>query len=284
MPVSPAPSHPPLPDPPPSWLSVLLSICFCLILTFCLCRSAISTPSQATLASVVPTPGVPTATPSPQPSPTPTPTPYDYTQPVPLGEAVDQESWFADAVFIGDSRIDGFKLFSGVTPQADFLDYTGLTVFDIADEKALIRSGDHKISILEALGQEQYGKVYISLGLNELGYYDASGFAQVYGDIIDAVRDCQSSAAIYIQTIIPVNAAKCKANDIPYYITNDGVADYNAALAQMCAEKEVLRVDAPDALVDENGESAAEFSADGVHFKREGYGVWLDYLVTHTGN
>ena len=279
MSASPASSHPPLPDPPPTWLSALLSLCFCLILTFCLCRGVTSTPSQAVAASPAPTPAVPTTT----PEPTPTPAPYDYTQPVPQGEAVDQESWFADAVFVGDSRVDGFHLFSGVTPQAAFLNYNGLSVYDVMEGKPVIRVGDKKVSILDALAQDRYGKVYLSLGINELGYYDAPGFAQTYGDIVDAVRESQPDAAIYIQTIIPVNTAKCEAGGAFDYITNEGVADYNAALAQMCAEKQVMLVGVPDALLDQNGEVHAEYSADGIHFKREGYAVWLDYLTTHTG-
>lgn len=28
---------------------------------------------------------------------------------------------------------------------------------------------------------------------------------------------------------------------------------------------------------------APEVSADGVHFKKPGYGLWLDYLTSHTG-
>lgn len=202
---------------------------------------------------------------------------------VPQGEAVDQESWFADAVFIGDSRTDGFHLYSGVTAQASFLDYTGLTIFDVDRGKAVIRSEGKKISILDALAQKPYGKVYLSLGINELGGYDPQGFAQAYGRVLDAVRECQPDALVYVQAIIPVNAALCKAHDIPDYITNAGVTSYNQALAALCKEKDVPFVGVPDGLLDENGETQSGLSADGVHFKKEGYALWLAYLTTHTG-
>lgn len=43
------------------------------------------------------------------------------------GPAVE-ESWFADAVFLGDSRTDGLMLFSGIK-SATFISHQGLSVF-----------------------------------------------------------------------------------------------------------------------------------------------------------
>lgn len=276
------------PSAPPRWLMVSLMGCLCLLLVFFLTRSDMAGP-PAEAAAPLPT-LEPTAPPEPTPSPTSTPSPTpdltpepDWSQPVPLGEAVDQEEWFADAVFIGDSRTDGLKLYSGITSKASFLDYTGLTVYDVVEGKKVIRSGAEKLSILDALSQGSYGKVYISLGVNELGYYDPEGFAETYGQVIDAIRASQPDALLYIQSILPVNPAKCKANDVPYYVTNEGVANYNEVLPALCEEKKVWLLDIPDSLRDEAGESPAEFSADGVHFKKAGYGLWLDYLTTHTG-
>lgn len=227
----------------------------------------------------------PTAAPTPAPAPSPTPEPApapDYSLPVPAGKAVAAE-WFDDTVFIGDSRTDGLHLFSGVSAKAVFLESTGLTVYEVMEGKEVIRLGREKVSVLDALAQNTCGKVYISLGVNELGYYDPDDFARVYGTLIDAVRECQPNARLYIQSIIPVNTAKCKANDVPYYVTNEGIASYNEALSALCAEKEVWRVDVDRAFADDTGEVPADLSADGVHFKKEGYALWLDYLATHTG-
>ena len=276
------PSH----SAPPRWLMAALVGCLCVGLVFLLTRpDTAGQPAQAAAASPA---AVDTAPPTPSPVPTPAPTPEptpepDWSQPVPEGERIDQKDWFSDAVFIGDSRTDGLKLYSGITDQAAFLDYTGLTVFDVINDKKVIRDGKEKISILDALAQGSYGKVYISLGVNELGYYDPDGFAETYGQVIVAIRERQPEARIYIQSIFPVNSDKCKANDIPYYVTNEGIASYNGVLPTLCAEKKVWLVDIPNGLTDEAGESPAELSADGVHFKKDGYGVWLDYLTTHTG-
>lgn len=252
-----------------------LAACLALLLIYIL-----SDRSPGGQAAEVETPS-PSPTVLPTPEPAPTPEPYDYSQPVPQSEPVDGESWFADAVFIGDSRIDGFKLYSGC-PAGEFLDYTGITVFEVMDGKKVIRQGEEKISILDALALKEYGKVYISLGVNELGYYDPDGYAETYGQLIDAVREIQPGADIYVQSIVPVNTAKCEANDQPSYVTNETIAAYNGALYAMCTEKAayLLRVD--EALVDETGEPPRELSSDGVHFQKEGYVLWYQYLLEHT--
>ncbi len=273
------------PSAPPGWLLAILGLCVALLLLY----AFTGLPGGGRAAADVPTPTpTPTATPEPTPTPTPVPTPEptpepDWTQPVPLGEAVDPESWFADAVFIGDSRTDGFHLYSGVPESADFLDHTGITVFEVMEGKPVIRRGEEKVSILDALARKQYGKVYISLGVNELGYGDAQAFADTYAQLIDAIRACQEEATVYVQALIPVNTAKCKANDQPYYVTNENVAAFNEALSAMAAEKKVPFLNIPEALVDETGEVPKDLSSDGVHFKKEGYVLWMDYLLTHTG-
>lgn len=285
--MDPTPDHPTA-DPsshsaPPRWLSLVLAFCLgCLVTALFFHPALRSSFDQTAAATLSPSP-TPTPTPTPAPTPEPTPEP-DFSQPIPEGEPVDQEEWFSDAVFIGDSRTDGFKLFSGVTPQADFLDHTGITVYEVANGSKVIRRDGKKLSILDALAEKPYGKVYVSLGVNELGYGDADRFAETYGQVIDAIRDCQPDALLYIQAIIPVNTAKCKAYDQRQYVTNERIAAYNEALFALCGEKKVPLIGIPDPLLDDTGEVSADLSADGVHFKREGYALWLDYLTAHTGS
>lgn len=285
-------SRRPVRTPPPRWLMATLMACLTLILMSFLVRPGLY--SQLAQAFVVPaaadlTPEpAPAPTPTPVPTPTPEPTPEptpppDYTQPVPLGETADPESWFTDAVFIGDSRTEGFRMFSGVQ-GASFLTSTGITVFEVMEGKKVIRAGDEKVSILTALSWESYGKVYISLGINELGYYDPEGFAETYGSFIDAIREAQPEAVIYVQSIIPVNTALCKSHQQAYYVTNENITLYNEALRTLCADKEVWFLDVSETYVDpETGEPPADLCADGVHFKKEGYALWLSYLTEHTG-
>ncbi len=236
-------------------------------------------------------PAAETERPAP-PTPTPQPTlrPAAVTgapvsqipETAPPEPSIDPDAWFADAVFIGDSRTDGLRLFSGITTEAAFLAHTGLSIYSVDQGKATIRQGERRVSVLDALAQGTYGKVYLSAGVNELGYFNPAGFAATYGRVIDAVRERQPNARIYIQRIIPVNGARCRDSGTPYYITNEGVDGYNAALEGLCADKDVTLLGVPPELLDDTGELALALTTDGVHFQVEGYKIWLDYLLAHT--
>lgn len=61
---------------------------------------------------------------------------YDFSQPAPESPAVDN-TYFEDAAFVGDSRTDGFLLYSGIGTGTN-LTSNGLSIFKLAGEK-----GDH---------------------------------------------------------------------------------------------------------------------------------------------
>ena len=204
---------------------------------------------------------------------------YDFTQPAPETDAVD-DSWFDDAVFLGDSRTDGLRLYGGV-PGADFIQHTGITVFDV-DTKDRIRIDGQTYTMMEALGLKQYGKVYVMLGINELGYFNDNAFATAYADMVDEIRAIQPDAVVYLQNLVSVNPDKCAANNQPYYVTNEQIAVYNDIIADVAAEKHAVLVDVNAALVDETGILPAEGSTDGVHFTKDYYIKWYDYLKIHT--
>lgn len=200
---------------------------------------------------------------------------------VPQGEAHDK-SWFSNAVMVGDSRIDGFRLYSGVT-ECDYIVRTGMSVYDVADEKPVIRVGEEKQTVYQALGEKQYAKVYLSMGVNELGYYNPEVYGKKYSQIVDQVRTIQPNAQVYVMTIIPVNTKLCAENDQKSWITNEWVAKYNAALVGMAAEKGVMLLNPVEVMQDETGELREDLASDGVHFKKVGYELWRDYLLSHTG-
>ena len=205
---------------------------------------------------------------------------YDFTRPAPERAPVDN-SYFQNAAFVGDSRTDGFLIYSGIGTGKN-LTSNGLSIFKLEEKKALTIDGE-KYTLLEALALEQYSQVYLSLGVNELGYYNDAGFYQSYCAAIDHIRRLQPQAVIYIQGLIPLNEGQIvAANGNKYNLTNDHLRVYNDLMRQAAEEKQAVFLDLYTEFVDENGELPAEGSHEGVQLSAEYCRRWLEYLKAHT--
>lgn len=237
----------------------------------------------ATMETTAPVPPEPTPTPTPTPTPVPA---FDFTQPAPERLPVEDD-WFSDAVFIGDSRTDGLRLYSGIR-GADFLAYKSLMIFhvvgnDRVDQRAVPLNGvGDKKPVLEWLDEKQYAKVYLMFGINELGYGDDGAFAEAFSRTVDEVRARQPEAVIYIQSLVPIEPEKAYKTNPASWLNNDNVARYNELLRQVCADKGVVYVDVASALVNDAGILPPEGTTDGIHFTRSWYEKWYAYLKTHT--
>lgn len=223
----------------------------------------------------------PDVTPDPPPEDSlPEDAPYDFSQPAPQREAVDN-SYFDDAAFVGDSRTDGFMLYSGIGTGTN-LTSNGLSIFKLAEKEALKIDGK-KYTLLEALALEQYGKVYLSLGVNELGIHNDGRFYDSYCAAIDEIRKVQPNAVIYIQGLIPLNEKQIEEyNGNKYNLTNEHLRVYNDLMRQAAEEKQVVYLDLYSEFADENGALPEGVSRDGVHLVKDACKQWLDYLKTHT--
>lgn len=194
---------------------------------------------------------------------------------VPESEAVGDD-YFADAAFIGDSRTQGLRLYSGLK-DTNWLCSVGLTVETAYTEKFSVADG--KYSAVDALGALKPAKVYIMLGLNELGWKSADIFIEKYAGIIDAALAANPDCEVYVQSILPVSASKDAAGT---WCNNKNVLSRNERLIALAEEKGVNYLDVASAFKDENGCLPESSTPDGVHLNPGLCVSWLDYLKTHT--
>ena len=194
-----------------------------------------------------------------------------------IGSGQVADSYFDDAAFIGDSRTQGLQLYTGL-PNATFYATQGLMV-DTFFSKKFVKAGGGKITIPDAMKNQTYKKVYIMLGVNELGWAYEKVFIQKYGEVVDKVKELQPDAKIYVQSILPVTKAKSDGDAI---YNNTKISRYNELIEQMCREKGVTYLHVADAVGLDNGALPAGSATDGVHLNREYCYKWLDYLKTHT--
>jgi hypothetical protein len=172
-----------------------------------------------------------------------------------------EDSFFSDAAFIGNSLIDGFRMYSGLT-TCDYYAATSMTVMSAAG------------SVLEKLGKQKYGKIYILLGINEIGY-DSFYFKKQYLSFIDSIAAIQPGADIYIMGIMPVSA---KTSDTSPTFTMDRIRTYNERLLEVADEKGCHYIDLCEALAGPDGYLPSDATWDGIHLNMSYYKVWLEYL------
>lgn len=197
--------------------------------------------------------------------------------PVPESEAVE-DAYFEDAVFLGDSRTEGFHLYSGLEAGTYFY-AVGATVESVFTKNVWPADGKEKVPLLDALAETACGKVYLMLGINELGWSKKETFHDQYAKVIDRVREDHPEAEIVLQTILPVSA---KQDAKGSYVNNARIGVYNQVIRALAEEKDCALVDVAEALAGEDGCLPKELNFDGVHLNPAGCKIWLDYLRTHS--
>ena len=190
------------------------------------------------------------------------------------------DEYFEDAVFIGDSRTVGLSEYvEALDTRATFYSKVSLTIYTVLDKPFLKMEGKKgKITVDEALSENQFGKVYIMLGLNEMGTGNINTFIAKYSEVIARVRELQPDAIIYIQGIMHVTADK---SDNDKLFNNPNINERNEALSQLANDEDIFYIDMNESVDDEDGNLIKELSFDGVHLKASAYERWHQYLLQH---
>lgn len=149
---------------------------------------------------------------------------------------------------------------------------------DSNDSQNLEDVPTEKVTIEEALSRQEFGKVYIMLGLNELGSGTVETFCKSYGEVVNRIRELQPDATIYIQGIMHVTSEKSDHDKI---FKNSIINERNEGLKGLADNQHVFYIDMNEATDDENGNLASELSFDNIHLKAKSYALWYDYLKTH---
>lgn len=180
----------------------------------------------------------------------------------------------SSVAFIGDSRTQGFIMYNGLKEVEDY-SYIGLMV-DTAITKEFIKTNDgNKITLLQDMKNKKIDRVYIMLGVNELGWSYPQVFKTKYKELIDEIRKVKPECNIYVQSIIPMTKSKSDSDKI---YNNKNVAKFNKLVEEVAEEKNVTYLDVKSVLVNKDGCLPEEASPDGVHIDKSYCEKWLDYL------
>lgn len=185
------------------------------------------------------------------------------------------ESYFDDAVFIGDSRTVGLQDYGGLG-NSTFYATVGLNIYDMWTEKFCEVDGVN-MTLEEALSTRQFGKVYFQIGINEMGRGDLDSFMVEYVNAVERFKELQPHAIIYVQGIMRVTQKKSESDPI---FNNPGIQVRNERIAQLADNRTVFYIDMNEVVCDEQGNLRPELTFDGLHLYGTEYGVWVDFLKT----
>ena len=190
-----------------------------------------------------------------------------------------EDDYFKDALFIGDSRTVGLYDYGGLEDTATFYASTGLTIYKLLDAEIVTVPGQkEKLTVEEALQQYSFSKIYLMIGINEMGTGTVETFMEKYKEVVNRIQELQPNAIIYLQGIMKVTTERSSQGD---YITNEGIEARNTEIEKLADYVKVYYLDVNPLICDETGGMNPDYTFDGVHLKAQYVTIWKDFLKSH---
>ncbi len=178
------------------------------------------------------------------------------------------DTFFRDTLFIGDSRGEGLQYYGRMT-GADFFVHRGLSNYNLPQTTVSI-DGIGNIGLTDLLKRKQYGKVYVMIGINELGYnFDTS--IRRYTEQINEIRAAQPNAKIFICANLHVTAERSAKEES---FNNPKMDRFNNAIKALADNTSIFYLDINEQFDDDQGALRADMSSDGIHILGKYYAEW----------
>lgn len=171
----------------------------------------------------------------------------------------EDESFFDDALFIGDSRMVSSAYYARLG-KADYFTDVGMNVFQMFSVTASDDNFD-ATDLTTLLQNRTYKKIFIMLGINECGY-PMSSLLSAYQEDIDTLKRLQPDATIYLLKVYGVSRSVAESAS---YFSPQRLQEVNDGIAGLADGKKVHCLDASRLYCDDEGYMKEEYTSDGVH-------------------
>ena len=182
------------------------------------------------------------------------------------------KEYFDFAFFIGDSRTVGISEYGDLN-NAIFFANTGMSVYNVFEKNVSVPQVG-KLKLEQLLTYKKFGKIYIMLGINELGYNQEKTLKK-YKDLLKFVQEKQSNAIIYIEANLHVAAERSNKDKT---INNININKINNEISKLADNEKIFFIDVNEKFDDENGNLSSNYTQDNVHIYAKYYKEWSDWL------
>ena len=202
-------------------------------------------------------------------------------------------SWFDDAVFIGDSVSLKLNYYvakqrqsdSGYMGKAQFLTSgslgSGNALWEVSSKSVHPTYQGKKMKLEESIPLTGAKKVYIMLGMNDVGMYGPEKSVKNLETLLDRIKASAPGVTFYVQSATPMYKGAEKKS-----LNNETLTEYNQLVKELCLRRGWHFVDVASVLQDSSGYLPAGYCSDpegmGIHFTDAACAVWVEYLRTHT--
>ncbi len=195
---------------------------------------------------------------------------------VPKRERV-AESYFDDAVFIGDSIMASLEL-HGMFPDSHYAAAVGIGPQNAMGKVYDTNTG--KKNLHQVLVALTYTKLYVLLGANTLDTSGSGVAAQRYNDFLAQLVTAYPDKLIYVISIPPRTHHPQLTKPIA---SQQPVVSFNQSIREMCRSYGIYYLDVFTAMMGPDDKPDASLLAgDGLHLSRKGSDMVQEYLMTHT--
>lgn len=186
-------------------------------------------------------------------------------------EELPPEEFFQDTLFIGDSRTMGLAEYADIE-GAVFFANTGMNIYRLYSLKNAVH--DQELYLEDILAEKQYRKIYLMLGINELGY-DAEQTVKRFEEEVLKLRELQPEAKIVLEANLHVTTARSGRDAI---FNNENIDRINENIRQIAEKYGFSYIDVNEIFDDETGGLNPEYTHDEVHVLGKYYQQWADWI------
>ena len=200
-------------------------------------------------------------------------------------------TYFDDAVFVGDSVSLGLSYYEAandVLGKAQFLTAgslgSGNALGAVTDKSVHPRYNGQKMKVEKAVAACGAKKVYIMLGMNDIGAYGVDKSAANFKTLCKKIQAEAPGVQIFVESVTPRVNQGSKSDNVK--LNNANITSYNKKLAAICQAEGWYFVNVAEFMFDSTGHLIRSYCSDpdgmGMHFSYDGCKAWVNYLYTHT--
>ena len=186
------------------------------------------------------------------------------------------EDYLEDALFIGNARCDSLDEWSELS-AVTFFTNDSITLYKMLTN-AFCETKDGAKTLAQVLQAHSYAKVYIEIGINELGYETPEAWCESYRQLISLIQSNSPDAIIFCCAIMHVSDLQDQKEET---INNEAIDARNEALRELADDSSVFYIDINEYVSDENGKLKSEYTTDSLNLTGEYAAFWKQCILEH---